>query len=107
MPDGAAWELNIPENQDLLKSTFFCGTSVEEIDQDCANAKPCPNGDECGEGEGCFSFSICGGIDIDSLVDTFGLTDSPTRAPTIPIEQVCDEQAKMSVNVGYWQSWSI
>jgi hypothetical protein len=95
------------ENQDLLKSTFFCGTSVEEIDQDCANAKPCPNGDECGEGEGCFSFSICGGIDIDSLVDTFGLTDSPTRAPTIPIEQVCDEQAKMSVNVGYWQSWSI
>lgn len=95
------------EDLDLLKSTFFCGTSVEEIDKDCENATPCPSGDECPEGFGCFAFSQCGGVDISSLVDTFGDTDRPTRAPTVPIEQICDEDTKMSVNVGYWQSWSI
>lgn len=95
------------EDLDLLKNTFFCGTSIEEIDSDCENATPCPTGDECPEGFGCFAFSQCGGVDISSLVDTFGDTDRPTRAPTVPIEQVCDEDAKMSVNVGYWQSWSI
>ena len=95
------------EDMDLLKSTFFCGTSVKEIDGDCDNALPCPSGDECPEGYGCFAFSQCGGVDIDSLVDTFGETDRPTRAPTVPIEQICDEDQKMSVNVGYWQSWSI
>ena len=95
------------EDMDLLKSTFFCGTSVEEIDGDCENALPCPSGDECPEGYGCFAFSQCGGVDIDSLVDTFGNTDRPTRAPSVPIEQVCDEENKMSINVGYWQSWSI
>jgi chitinase len=92
---------------DLLKSTFYCGTSIDQIDGDCENAIPCPTGDECPEGYGCFAFSQCGGIDIESLVDTFGDTERPTRAPTVPIEQVCDEQRKMSVNVGYWQSWSI
>ena len=95
------------EDMDLLKSTFFCGTSVEEIDGDCENALPCPSGDECPEGYGCFAFSQCGGVDINSLVDTFGKTDRPTRAPSVPIEQVCDEESKMSINVGYWQSWSI
>lgn len=97
------------EDVNTLKSTFFCGTSIEAIDSDCANAKPCPNGDECNAeaGEGCFAFSSCGGVDIDALVDTFGQTDRPTRAPSIPVEQACDEQAKMSVNMGYWQSWSI
>lgn len=95
------------EDLDLLKSTFFCGTSIEEIDKDCENAIPCPSGDECLEGFGCFAFSQCGGVDISSLVDTFGDTDQPTRAPTVPIEQICDEDMKMSVNVGYWQSWSI
>jgi len=95
------------EDLDLLKSTFFCGTSIEEIDGDCENAIPCPSGDECPEGFGCFAFSQCGGVDISSLVDTFGDTDRPTRAPTVPIEQICDEDRKMSVNVGYWQSWSI
>ena len=95
------------EDLDLLKSTFFCGISIEEIDKDCENAIPCPSGDECPEGFGCFAFSQCGGVDISSLVDTFGDTDQPTRAPTVPIEQICDEEMKMSVNVGYWQSWSI
>ena len=95
------------QDMDLLKSTFFCGMSIEEIDGDCDNAIPCPSGDECPEAYGCFAFSQCGGIDIDSLVDTFGNTERPTRAPSVPIEQVCDEQRKMSVNVGYWQSWSI
>ena len=46
-------------------------------------------------------------MNIDSLVDSFGRTDRPTRAPSVPIEQVCNENEKMSVNVGYWQSWSI
>jgi len=95
------------DNVNTLKSTFFCGRSVEEIDGDCENAKPCPSGDECPEGMGCFAFSQCGGVDIDSLVDQFGRTDRPSRAPTPAIEQICDEQRKMSVNVGYWQSWSI
>ena len=94
-------------DMDVLKSTFFCGTSIEEIDGDCDNAIPCPTGDECPQGYGCFAFSQCGGVDIESLVDTFGDTERPTRAPSVPVEQVCDEQAKMSVNVGYWQSWSI
>ena len=97
------------EDVNTLKSTFFCGTSIESIDTDCANAKPCPNGDECNAdaGEGCFAFSTCGGVDIAALVDTFGRTDRPTRAPSVPLEQVCDEQKKMKVNFGYWQSWSI
>ena len=95
------------EDMDLLKSTFFCGTSLVEIEGDCKNAIPCPSGDECPEGYGCFAFSQCGGVDIDALTDTFGRTDRPTRAPTVPLEQVCDEQRKMSVTVGYWQSWSI
>lgn len=94
-------------DMDLLKSTFFCGTSVEQIDGDCDAAIPCPSGDECPPGYGCFAFSQCGGVDIDMLVDSFGNTERPTRAPTVPIEQVCDEERKMSVNVGYWQSWSI
>lgn len=95
------------EDVELVKSTFFCGRSVEEIDGDCENAIACPTGDECPEGFGCFAFSQCGDVDIDYLVSTFGRTDSPTRAPSDPVEQVCDQERKMSVNVGYWQSWSI
>lgn len=95
------------EDVELVKSTFFCGVSVEEIDGDCENAIACPSGDECPEGFGCFAFSQCGDVDIDYLVSTFGRTDSPTRAPTDPVEQVCDQGRKMSVNMGYWQSWSI
>ncbi|KAL9184576.1 hypothetical protein ACHAXT_012546 [Thalassiosira profunda] len=95
------------EDMDLLRSTFFCGTSLDQIDADCANAVACPTGDECPPGHGCFAFSRCGGVDIDGLVDTFGRTDRPTRAPTAPVEQVCDHDNKMSVNVGYWQSWSV
>jgi hypothetical protein len=60
---------------DLLKSTFYCGTSIGEIDGDCVDAIPCPSGDNCSEGYGCFAFIQCGGVDIDSLVDTFGDTD--------------------------------
>jgi hypothetical protein len=56
---------------------------------------------------GCFAFSKCGGVDVDALVGTFGQTDRPTRAPTVPLVQVCDESKKMAVNLGYWQSWSI
>ena len=81
--------------------------SIKEIDGDCDSAIPCLSGDERPEGYGCFAFSQCGGINIDGLVDTFGNTERPKRAPSVPIEQVCDEQRKMSVNVGYWQSWSI
>ena len=95
------------EDVELVKSTFFCGVSVEDIDGDCENAIACPSGDECPEGFGCFAFSQCGNVDIDYLVSTFGRTTSPTRAPTEPVEQVCDQGRKMSVNVGYWQSWSI
>jgi len=95
------------EDVNLVKSTFFCGASVEEIDGDCENAIPCPSGDECPDGYGCFAFSKCGDVDIDYLLSTFGRTDRPTRAPTPPVEQVCDQDRKMSVNVGYWQSWSI
>jgi hypothetical protein len=95
------------EDVELVKSTFFCGTSVEEIDKDCENAIPCPSGDECPDGYGCFAFSQCGDVDIDYLVSTFGRTDRPTRAPTAPVEQVCDQDRKMSVNLGYWQSWNI
>lgn len=95
------------EDVELVKSTFFCGVSVEEIDGDCDNAIPCPTGDECPDGFGCFAFSQCGDVDVDYLVSTFGRTDRPTRAPTAPIDQVCDQDRKMSVNLGYWQSWSI
>ena len=95
------------DDVNVLKSTFFCGVSIEKIDGDCENAIACPTGDECPQGQGCFAFSKCGGVDIDSLVSKFGDTDRPTRAPTEPVVQVCDEEKKMSVNVGYWQSWSI
>jgi hypothetical protein len=95
------------DDVNILKSTFYCGLSIEKIDADCENATPCPSGDECPQGQGCFAFSRCGGVDVDSLVSKFGDTDRPTRAPTEPVVQVCDEEKKMSVNVGYWQSWSI
>mmetsp|Transcript_40863 Transcript_40863/g.73648 ORF Transcript_40863/g.73648 Transcript_40863/m.73648 type:complete len:97 (-) Transcript_40863:1031-1321(-) len=32
------------QDMDLLKSTFFCGMSIGEIDGDCDNAIPCPSG---------------------------------------------------------------
>jgi hypothetical protein len=95
------------EDVELVKSTFFCGVSVEEIDGDCEKAIPCPNGEGCPDGLGCFAFSQCSDVDLESLLSTFGRTDRPTRAPTVPVKQVCDQERKMSVNLGYWQSWSI
>jgi len=95
------------KDAELVKATFFCGTSTEDINGNCEAAKPCPNGDECDEGTGCFAFTQCGGVDIDLLTDSFGKTDMPTRAPTVPVVQVCDESRRMSVNFGYWQSWSV
>jgi hypothetical protein len=45
-------------------------------------------------GQGCFAlFSKCGGVDVDNfLVSKFGDSDRPTRAPTEPVVQVCDEE---------------
>jgi hypothetical protein len=45
-----------------------------------------------------------GSGNIDGLVSKFGDTDPPTWAPTEPVLQVLNEEKKMSMNFGYWQS---
>jgi len=97
----------VPSNTvDQLRLTFYCGTSIEQIDEDCENAIPCPSGDECPEGTGCLAFSQCGGIDIDSLDlsfddDLFGQgigTDDTIISPAALVDALLGSLANQAIN---------
>jgi len=91
----------------------YCGLDWSDANSSC-NA-PCAGGsnDECPQGTYCFA--ECTSCDIASPPTTPAPTISsqPTTAPVLPTTPApfaagpCDLDAKMSVNVGYYQSWAV
>jgi hypothetical protein len=71
----------LPEASDDDASTYYCGFSLDQVNDNCQSAKPCPSlaDDECDGLEVCISGTGCGSIDADVI------TTSP------PVEESCDE----------------
>ncbi len=80
---------------DDVKSTFYCGETVDSGNFDCDESTPCPNGpSDCTQGnEGCFAFTRCNAeVPPESFINTsfiseeflYRTSSSTSSTTTIP-----------------------
>ena len=87
----------------------YCGTDWNDANSNCKS--PCVGGRdyECPQGTRCFSdCTSCDPISPPTPKEptpALTLIVPTTKAPLV--EHPCDRKAKMSVNVGYYQSWAV
>ena len=75
--------LTVPSETSVDASTFYCGYSLDQVNDNCQSAKPCPyqTDDECDGMEVCISGTSCGSMPA----------SANTMATTPSEDALCDE----------------